>query len=196
MTIHTIGDSHSFHGWNNDIIKHWLGPVLCYSFGKDQLNRCDIREFNINHGDSVIFCFGEIDCRAHIFKHITDTISYQNVINSLVTSYIEAIDLNLFTSQLQLKNICIYNIPPTCSWIDTVDHHEFPWLGTKEERKSYALYFNQKLKEKCFEKGYIFFDIYDKCTDENGYLRHDISDDYIHISDTNYLNEFIKDNNL
>ena len=41
MSIHTIGDSHSYNGWNR-IINHHLGPVLCYSFGKEKINRCDI----------------------------------------------------------------------------------------------------------------------------------------------------------
>ena len=56
MSIHTIGDSHSFNGWNgwNGIINHHLGPVLCYSFGKDK-NRCDIRNFNIKDKDTIVF---------------------------------------------------------------------------------------------------------------------------------------------
>ena len=52
MSIHTIGDSHSGNGWSG-IIQHHLGPVLCYSFGKEKLNRCDIRNFNIKDGDTV-----------------------------------------------------------------------------------------------------------------------------------------------
>lgn len=197
MTIHTIGDSHSDYGWSNNIGKNWIGPVLCYSFGKEKLSRCDIRNFNIKHGDSLIFCFGEIDCRAHIKKHITETITFQEIIDSIVISYFEAIELNIIVSGLKLKNICVYNIPPTCSWVDSIDHPELPWVGTKEDRKSYALHFNKKLKEKCLEKGYIFFDIYDKCTDENGYLRNDISCEYwIHIIDTNLLDEFISEHNL
>lgn len=197
MTIHTIGDSHSTFGWNNNIEKNWIGPVLCYSFGKEKLSRCDIRNFNIKHGDSLIFCFGEIDCRAHIKKHITETITFQEIIDSIVISYFEAIELNIIVSGLKLKNICVYNIPPTCSWIETLDLPVYPWIGTKEDRKSYALYFNKKLKEKCLEKGYIFFDIYDKCCDENGYLRKDVSCEYmLHIIDTNLLDEFINEHDL
>jgi hypothetical protein len=37
MTIHTFGDSHSRSGWSG-IMNHHLGPVLCYSFGKEKLN--------------------------------------------------------------------------------------------------------------------------------------------------------------
>jgi hypothetical protein len=199
MTIHTFGDSHSHTGWIG-VEMHWLGPVLCYSFGKEKLNRCDISKKNIKHGDTVIFCFGEIDVRNHIKKHITDTVTYQDIIDSLVKNYFDAIELNVINSGLKLKNVCVYNIPPTCSWIETLDqndpkHPELPWLGNKEERKSYALYFNIKLREKCLEKGYIFFDIYNKCCDENGFLRHDLSDT-VHVTDSNILSEFIKEHNL
>ena len=53
MSIHTIGDSHSDGGWNG-VVKHHIGPCLCYSFGKKKLDRCDIRNFtpfNISNAD-------------------------------------------------------------------------------------------------------------------------------------------------
>jgi len=93
MSIHTFGDSHSLCGWDGTgPVTHHLGPVLCYSFGKEKLNRCDIRNFNVNHGDAIIFCFGEIDCRADIHNHINETITYENVI---VKDYFAAIKLNV-----------------------------------------------------------------------------------------------------
>ena len=94
MSIHTIGDSHSGNGWSG-IIQHHLGPVLCYSFGKEKLNRCDIRNFNIKDGDTIVFCLGEIDCRCHIHKHITETTRYQDIINNIVDNYFEAIEFEL-----------------------------------------------------------------------------------------------------
>ena len=69
-------------------------------------------------------------------------------------------------------------------------------MGTDEERKQYTLYFNEKLKEKCLEKGYVFFDIYDKYTDENGFLRKDLSDGNVHIGNGVHISNFINDNNL
>ena len=104
MSIHTIGDSHSGNGWNG-IIHHHLGPLLCYSFGKEKLNRCDIRNFNIKDGDTIVFCLGEIDCRCHIHKHITETTTYLDIINNIVDNYFEAIYLNVSISQIKLKNV-------------------------------------------------------------------------------------------
>jgi len=69
-------------------------------------------------------------------------------------------------------------------------------LGTDEERKQYSLYFNEKLKEKCLEKNYIFFDIYNNYIDENGFLRKDLSDGKVHIGNGIYISNFIKENNL
>ena len=195
MSIHTIGDSHSMYGWSG-IINHHLSACLCYSFGREKMNRCDIRNFNIKDGDTIIFCFGEIDCRCHIYKHITETTSYQDVINNIIDNYFEAIKLNLSSSQIKLKNICVYNVVPPVQKYNTSENPEYPFLGTDEERLQYVLYFNKKLKEKCIENYYIFFDIYDHYTDEYGFLRKDLSDGHVHISNGIYIENFIKENNL
>lgn len=195
MPIHTIGDSHSGFGWSG-IIQHHLGPMLCFSFGKDKLNRCDIRNFNIKDGDTVIFCLGEIDCRCHVNKHITDTLTYENIIDNIVENYFEAIELNIITSQIKLKNVCVYNVVPPIEKYNTVENPQFPYLGTDEERKQYVLYFNKKIKEKCLDKKYIFFDIYNNYIDDNGFLRKDLSDNSVHIADGVYISNFIKEHLL
>jgi len=198
MSIHTIGDSHSGYGWYGwtQIIQHHLGPVLCYSFGKEKLNRCDIRGFNIKDGDTIIFCFGEIDCRCHIHKHITETTTYQSIINNIIDNYFEAIELNVFISQIKLKNVCVYNVVPPIQKYNISENSEYPHLGTDEERKQYILYFNKKIKEKCVEKKYIFFDVYDKYTDENGFLIKDLSDGGVHIGNGVHIRNFINENNI
>ena len=109
--IHTVGDSHGHHGWSG-ITSHHLGGRLCYSFGRDQLAFCDIRNFNMADGDSIVFCLGEIDCRCHIHKHISETNTFEDQINAIVDRYLAAIELNVRTSQLQLKNVCVYNVVP------------------------------------------------------------------------------------
>jgi hypothetical protein len=195
MSIHTIGDSHSLIGWN-EIINHHLGPVLCYSFGKKKLNICDIRNFNIKDGDTIIFCLGEIDCRCHIHKHIKENTTYQDIINNIIDNYFEAIELNVSISKIKFKKICVYNVIPPIHKYYIYENSEYPFLGTDEERKNYVLYFNKKLKEKCNEKEYVFFDIYNNYIDENGFLRKDLSDGNVHIGNGIYISNFIKENIL
>ena len=108
--------------------------------------------------------------------------------------YFEAIELNIITSQLKLKNVCVYNVVPPIQKHNKVENPEYPYLGTDEERKQYVLYFNKKLKEKCIEYNYIFFDVYEKYIDENGFLRKDLSDDSVHIRDGSHILSFINEN--
>jgi len=195
MSIHTFGDSHSHNGWSG-IINHHLNARLCYSFGRDKLNFCDIRNFNVKDGDTIIFCLGEIDCWCHINKHINETNTYEDIIDKIVCNYFEAIKLNVITSQLKLKNVCVYNVVPPVQKHNTQEDSRQPYLGSDEERKKYVLYFNKKLKEKCNENNYIFFDIYDKYIDENGFLRKELSDGLVHIMDGVYITNFINENNI
>ena len=185
MSIHTIGDSHCCHGWRDNIISHWLVGCLCYSFGKRKLERCDIRQYNIKDGDTIIFCFGEIDCRCHIHKHITQENTYKIIIENIVNDYLEAIKLNINICDIKLKNVCIYNVVPP---FDSGDRTDVPG---NEERKKYVLYFNELLKQKCIDNNFIFFDIYNNYIDINGLLRKDLSDGSVHIKDGKYINIFI-----
>tara|TARA_B110000483_G_C17978459_1_gene458765 strand:- start:103 stop:705 length:603 start_codon:yes stop_codon:yes gene_type:complete len=197
--IHTFGDSHASNtisGWKdcNDIITHHLGAKLCYTFGREILNLCDIRKYDINDGDSLIFCFGEIDCRCHVHKHITATTSYRDVIDSIIDSYITAININIYNSDINFKNICIYNVVPPIERYNTYENIEQPYLGSDQERKQYVLYFNEILRDKCNENKWVFFDIYNKYIDNNGYLNKQLSDGNVHIKNGIHIQAFITNN--
>lgn len=196
MIIHTIGDSHASNkisGWKDckNIKYHYLGPILCYSFGKEKLNRCDLRKFDIKDNDTIVFCLGEIDCRCHINKYVTKENTYQNIINNIVNDYIDAINININSCEITLKNICIYNIVPPVQKINTVENLQYPYRGSDQERKQYVLYFNKLLKQKCKENNWIFFDIYDFYIDDNGFLNKKFSDNNVHIKNGLYIQNFI-----
>ena len=195
MSIHTIGDSHSYLGWNG-VITHHIGPTLCYSFGKQKLDRIDICQFDINNGDTIIFSLGEIDCRCHVHKHITDILKYETIIDNIIYNYFEAIKLNLNIVNIKFKNICIYNIVPPVEKNTVLEDPDYPFLGTDEERKTYVLFFNKKLKEKCIENNYIFFDVYNNYCDKNGFLIKELSDGRVHIKNGMYITNFIKNNDI
>lgn len=199
--IHTVGDSHAFqHNCVKPIpsrvVQHHLGPVLCHSFGVQGLSRCDIRNFNIKDGDSIIFCLGEIDCRCHIHKHITEEASYQSIIDFVVDKYFESIKVNVDTSGISFKNVCVYNVVPPIEKDKTPEDPQRPFLGSDEERKSYVIYFNKRLKENCDKYGYVFFDVYDNYTDENGFLIKELSDGNVHLKDKSHVGKFIVEHNI
>ena len=216
MVIHTIGDSHSYYGWNcalpmtvgqgekprtnaprgwkgdPNVQNHHLGSKLCFSIGRDGINIKD--DFNVNNGDIVIFCFGEVDCRCHIHKHITESNDYKQIIDNIVNNYFTQIQ-NAVNTFDNLKTV-IYNVVPPIQKYNTHENPDFPYLGTDNERKAYVLYFNEKLQQKCIEYNFLFFDIYNNYIDSNGFLNKSLSDGNVHIRDGMYLKYFIENNLL
>lgn len=71
----------------------------------------------------------------------------------------------------------------------------YPYLGDEETRRNYSLYFNTKLNDECKKYNYLFFDVYDKYTD-NGFLNKELSDGCVHIRDGIHIKEFIMQNGL
>ena len=221
MAIHTFGDSHSRFSWDacDDVFVHHLGAMLCHSFGRDKLNAVDTKALEINpnlpsktyvnlavgsgplrngpslkDGDTVVFCFGEIDCRCHVHKHASEKGSFKVVIDKVVDSYIEAIELHVKTCGVRLKNVCIYNVPPAAEKNTSANNPHYPFKGSDQERKEYVLYFNEILSKKCKENNFIFIDIYNSCTNSRGFLSKRISDGHVHITDPEKsgLHKFIK----
>jgi hypothetical protein len=190
MMIHTFGDSHSLNGWNGieNIKIHHLGSKLCFSIGRDGINIAD--GYDVTNGDIVIFSFGEIDCRCHIHKHITESKDYKEIIDTIINNYF--IQIKNATDKFHNLQTVIYNVVPPIQKYNTEETPEYPYLGTDEERKSYVLYFNEKLQQKCNEYNFLFFDIYNKYTDSNGFLNKDLSDSNVHIRDGVYIKDFVE----
>lgn len=192
--IHTFGDSHATLAWPKNIIKHHMGPMLCYSFGKEKFKRLDIKNCDVKQGDYVIFCFGEIDCRCHIHKHISKSLTYQNIIDNIIKNYIEAILLIMKEiEEIDIK-VCIYNVVPPIQKYNTEENPKYPYLGSDDERKKYVLYFNKILKKYCILHDFIFFDVYNNYTDKNGFLSKELSDGNVHIRNGVFIDKFIAEN--
>ena len=197
--IHTFGDSHS-----SNIHSHWgyinipdvnikcnhIGGRLMYTFGQLGLNLLNIKNYGVKVNDTVLFCFGEIDCRNHVHKHITEGKTYKIIIDELVTNYFKSIKKNV--DQYENIKTCVYNVvPPTRGFYCGPDH-PYPFLGSDEERKTYYMYMNEKLKELCQKYNYFYFDIYNKSCDEEGFLNKEYSDGYSHLINTEHSTEVIK----
>jgi membrane carboxypeptidase/penicillin-binding protein len=57
MIVHTVGDSHALHGWQDikGIQIHHLGAKLMYTFGNEKRNLVDIKKLNIPDRSIVVF---------------------------------------------------------------------------------------------------------------------------------------------
>ena len=206
MSFHIFGDSHVQYAWSdiNNIYTHALWGSLCYSFGRDMLSRLNISnpEYGVKENDSVCFLFGEIDCRSHIRKYVTDDVTYMEIIDPIIYKYFEGIKLN--AELYKHVNIYVCSIAPAVEknkiYVDKIGI-ENGWLATTfnssdDERKQYVHYFNKKLKEFCNLYNYTFINIHDYYTDANGFLNRELSCPSVHIKDPKFIIKYLSDNNI
>jgi len=195
--IYTIGDSHA-GGVDNligafdkihKIKKNWLGPRLMYSIS---LEGIDLNKLGVLSGDTVILCFGEIDCRCHVHKHI-QTLDFKKIIDILVDNYFHFIKKIIIDYNVK---VCVYNVVPPVRKEMVQENTSYPFLGTNEERKSYVTYMNSKLKEECNKNNLLFIDIYKDYICEDGFLKKEMSDGNVHIVEHTSLEDFLKKNNI
>ena len=199
VQFHTFGDSHAsaahsvwrfqFANPTTELVTHHLGPVLMHSFGTRGLGLLNIANFGVAAGDWACFCFGEIDCRCHVHKHITEDRDYRAVINDLVAKYETAIAENL--AKVPGAHGAVFMLPPSVHFMEVP--HEFPFLGTDEERKRNTIYCNALLKDMCSRRTWVFVDAYDEFTDEDGFLRMDRSDGICHMRYTPPIQAIVED---
>jgi len=200
MSFHTFGDSHSSIPFSRiaNVVAHHLGPILCYTVGRlkhDRTNGLNIANgYGVKDGDTVCFCYGEIDCRCHVNKHITQEKTYQQVIDEIVGNYFVA----LMENEKLVPNVrmVVYNVVPPCSRHDSEDNPAYPYCGSDEERKAYACYFNEAIRWHCGETGWTFLDVYDRYTDGRGLLSKTYSDGNVHINNPVFIEEFLHTHGL
>lgn len=195
MGFHTFGDSHAKMPWERitGVICHHIGPVLCYSIGQEKLSRMSIKA-DVKDGDIACFCFGEIDCRVHIAKHVTPERSYEQVIDEIAKNYFIALMEN--EKLVPGVRMAVYNVVPPCSQLDSPVDPSYPYNGDDEQRKAYARYFNEAFARHCRDLGWVFVDVYSRYTNAQGFLDKKYSDGHVHITDPVFIEEFLRDHEL
>lgn len=200
MVLHTFGDSHSKYGWNKinefPIKIHHVGKVTMSRFSMENLILLNIKNYDVNEGDAVCFCFGEIDRRCHICKP-QNYKTYKELIDQIINRYFEAIKMNV--EQYKSLITIVFNIPPAFKLTpDLVKKYgidsksKYPFIGSNEEIKIVTLYMNAKLKECCKKYNYVFLDVYDEYCNNEGFLNTNFSDITIHIENPIYIIKFLK----
>ena len=184
--IHTFGDSHSGGNWGitNGIRPQYVHPRLCYSFGKDQDTLLK-PDHGIKEGDAVLFCLGEIDCRNHIFKHVTPELPPEKMVRDIVDNYLKAIKKNV--DLLPVVDVLVLSVTPTAYIEDVSKYVGYPRCDTHENRKYYTLLFNWFIAEKCQEYCYTFVDVFTDYLSDSGFLNTQYSFDGVHITDPVFI---------
>ena len=190
------GDGHANHGFKNLSI-----PYNDYHDSSVSMHRVGryntiVNLNNNDHDSNSIIClvYGELDCRSIIQRHIDMGRDENDVISDLVINYFLTIARNI---QISKKIIVTAIIPPTRQNEYETEHGpilgEFSFVGSDEDRVRYTKKINSLMKDLCISNEYIYFDPFDFYKNEDGTLKHELSDNGVHIGDNGYfIEEFLE----
>jgi len=161
-----------------------------FRIGRDNIIINYNKDLIISENDLLIFSYGEVDCRCHIQRQINTGRNEDDIINELVDKYYNTIKNNISRT---CKIMIVAIIPPTKQYNYESIHgpilHEFPFVGTDEDRVRYTNKVNKKLEEHAIINNYIYFNPYSYYTAEDGTLKHELSDSIVHLGDNSYFLE-------
>ncbi len=192
-----LGDSHSsVFSQKEKIISQWpkkdfkifskfkpirIGPATAYNLEKKivLLNKALNRTFYMNN-TYVMFCFGEVDIRAHIIKQS----KLQNKNIELIVS--ECVDRYISTIKKvdPIRKIRKAVFAPIASWSEEKPY-DGPSFGSNLERNHVTKLFNQYLEKKCKENNIVFISIFKEMLNKDGTTNPDYLDDFgtgIHLN--------------
>lgn len=192
-----LGDSHSsVFSFEEKIVPQWpekdyhlfskfkpirIGPATAFNLNNkvNLLNKILNRTLYFSK-DYVMFCFGEVDIRAHILKQSKlqkkDT---SLIVKECVDRYIAAV-----TKVKPIRKLNKAIFAPIASW--NVDKpYDGPSFGTNLERNKVTKIFNDYLENKCFEYNLVFVSIFEEMLNIDGTTNSIYLDDFgtgIHLS--------------
>ncbi len=188
--IYVLGDSHTnfwsgseqvlFIRFKNGIEKgldlipffetYHLGPALAFNLNNphSKTRASQKIDFLIKTGyipekSTIMMCFGEIDCRAHILKQA----DIQNkkpeiIVHETVFNYIE------YSKALQAKGFKIICWGATATLKDnTTQHPEFPRCKDEITRNEITRIFNEHLEKQCLDNNIVYCSIFNDLVDSN-----------------------------
>lgn len=215
--IYIYGDSHANLSFKNLPLPHrkfYENSVTMFRVGRDKSIMNFDKEWIINDASDpkyiryarcakhpflnrilISISYGEIDCRCHINRQINLQRDEDDIICELVNKYIDAIIDN--TAGLDAKIVVVGVIPPTKQ--SDYEHlygqitHEFPFLGSDQDRVRYTQKTNRLLEELSKKNNFIYFNPYLHYTRDDGTLKYELSDNTVHLGDnSHFLEKFVE----
>lgn len=113
----------------------------------------------------VVFSFGEIDIRAHVFRHVGNGTALDTVIDGLIAIYQKF----LLAMKERAQPLGVWGAVAQCPWTEI--NERTPLIGTPAERNTATDLFNRRLREICEPLDVQFLSIFPELVDETGATR-------------------------
>lgn len=196
--IYIYGDSHAHFSFKNLNLPHnnlWRASITMHRVGRDNHIINFANKANLQNNDIIILAYGEIDCRCHIRRQVDMGKNEDEIINELVTNYIKTIKNNMTVASVK---VIIVGVIPSTKKTDFEGHHgpithEFPFVGSDEDRVRYTNKVNKLLETEAKNNNYIYFNPYLYYTRDDGTLKRELSDLGVHVGDnSHFLKSFVE----
>ncbi len=177
MTIHVLGDSHT---------KVFLGlgfKVMEWAWCAHNLHRKqELRQYiekYIKEGDSIIWVFGEVDCRNHIYYQCMKRggkDSVTDLIKETMERYGEVI------ARYSQYRFAVYNVVPAGRWPKGWRNN--PRWGTTPPAARVAIHrkFHAALSALCRQRGWPEIDIWPYVLGPDGHAKVEYTCDDVHLN--------------
>jgi len=194
--IHCIGDSHTsvfsgeevmqpiWPGKSSNLLPFFktyrVGPFIAYNIkNKQDYIEHVINTITPNSEDKLLFCFGEIDIRAHFYKQTTiQNKLIEDIVINCVDRYLDAI------SYYKKFNLDIIIYGPIASFTDQRKPTSESY-GDNKERNHATKLFNERLESKCHDYGFKFVTIFNDMVNQDlttkGYLLDNWDGSHVHL---------------
>lgn len=190
--IYIYGDSHANYCFKNLPITHLKyheNSITMFRIGRDNLIVKFNKEDIAADAATIVFSYGEIDCRCHIHRQKELGRDEDDIIYELVNNYINTIKNN--TDGLDANIFIVAVIPPTKQSDYELLYgqitHEYPFLGSDADRVRYTSKTNRLLELSSVKYGYHYFNPYNYYTRADGTLKYELSDNTVHIGDNKHF---------
>ena len=170
--IYVFGDSHAAIFQHEIFVVQGVGPATAYRLSSEKSSvqaKKKIEEYisrfpKTKSKEYILFVFGEIDCRLHIYKaHKEKKISITRVVKNTVDAY--GSFLLDFRKQYPQFDILIFNVLPTGEQENIYNHRFF---AVRETRIRITREMNRELESFCKKHQMVFINIFQKLIDKKG----------------------------
>jgi hypothetical protein len=192
--LYIYGDSHAAVTFKHLPIEHKnysRSSITLFRIGRDtSIVNFDPTEL-VGENNIIVLSWGEVDCRCHIQRQIHSGRDEDSVITELLRAYGHTLQTTF--EKLNVQIILVAVIPPTkqndYERIHGPITHEFPFVGTDDDRVRFTQKVNTQLEELARAQNYIYFNPYAYYTRADGTLNHELSDTMVHIGDNSHALE-------
>jgi hypothetical protein len=147
-----------------------------HRIARDGRNAFRMQDRNIHDGDTVVWCFGEIDVRCHVIRQARlQNTSVDAIVAGSAQTYLRSVD-EITREAGRCNTILLAVIPPT----NQANNPDFPTVGSLVERIRARVLLNEALEREGAARGFQFLNPYSEFMDPRGALKESMPDSNIH----------------